>query len=94
MEHDHEGWKANPRLAWHIQITVRKSGTLHLILVWRYGIRCRMPVKFLQQGLVVLQVASTSMETQDTHKNILIIRQVGNCFDVFDMGMLQNTHKD
>ena len=53
-----------------------------------------MPVKFLQQGLVVLQVASTSMETQDTHKIILIIRQVDNGFDVFDMVMLQNTHKD
>ena len=64
----------------------------HLILVWRYWIRCWMHVKFLEQGLVVLQVASTSMKTQDTHKNILIIRKIGHCFDVFDMGMLENTH--
>ena len=64
----------------------------HLILVWRYWIRCRMSVKFLEQGLTVLQVASTSMETQDIHKNILIIRKVGHSFDVFDMGMLENTH--
>jgi hypothetical protein len=52
-----------------------------------------MLVKFLEQGLVVLQVASTSMETQDTHKNILIVRKIGHSFDVFDMGMLDNTHK-
>jgi hypothetical protein len=44
-----------------------------------------MRVKFLQEGFVVLQVASTSMETQDAHKNILVIRKVGHCFDVFDM---------
>ena len=55
--------------------------------------RCRMSVKFLEQGLIVLKVASTSMETQDTHKNILVIRKVGHCFDVFDMGMLENRHK-
>ena len=48
-----------------------------------------MRVKFLQQGLVVLQVASTSMKTQDTHKNILVVRKVGHGFDVFDMGMLK-----
>jgi hypothetical protein len=44
-----------------------------------------MRVKFLEQGLVVLQAASASMETQDTHKDILVIRQVSNCFDVFDL---------
>jgi hypothetical protein len=75
------------RLAWHIQITARKRSTFHLILVWWYCIRCRMSFKFLEQGLIVLQVASMSMETQDTHKNILIVRKVGHCFDVFDMGM-------
>ena len=52
-----------------------------------------MHVKFLEQGLVVLQVSSTSMETQDTHKNILIIRKVGHSFAVYDMGMLENSHK-
>ena len=53
-----------------------------------------MRVKLLEQGLIVLQVASTSMKTQDTHKNIHVVRKVGHCFDVFDMGMLENTHKD
>jgi hypothetical protein len=53
-----------------------------------------MLVKFLEQGLVVLQVAGTSMETQDTHKNILVIRKVGHCFDVLNVCMLQNTWKD
>ncbi len=52
-----------------------------------------MRVKFLEQGLLVLQVASTSMEAQDTHKKILIIRKIGHFFSVFDMGMLENTHK-
>ena len=52
-----------------------------------------MRVKFLEQGLVVLQVSRSSMETQDTHKYILIIRKVGHSFDVFDMGMLGNAHK-
>jgi hypothetical protein len=52
-----------------------------------------MLVKFLEQGLVVLQVASTSMETEDTHENILVVRKVGHSFDVFNMGMLQNTYQ-
>jgi hypothetical protein len=89
-KHDHVRRKANPGLARHIQITVSKRGTFHLILVSRHRIRCRMLVQFLEQGLVVLQVACTSMETQDTHKNILIIGQVGHSFDVFDMCMLEN----
>ncbi len=50
-----------------------------------------MHVKFLEKGLVVLQVASTSTEKQDTHENILVVLKVGACFDVFDMGMLENT---
>ena len=57
-----------------------------------YTISCMMRVKLLEQGLVVLQVASTSMETQDTHENILVVRKVGHSFDVFNMGMLKNTH--
>ena len=72
-KHDHVRRKANPRLARHIQITVSKRGTFHLILVWRYRVRARMCIKFLEQGLIVLQVASTRMETQDAHKHILII---------------------
>ncbi len=86
---------ANARLAlsWHIQITVRKRCMFHLIPVWRHCIRCRMHIKFLEQGLIVLQVASTSMETQDTHKYILVVQQVAHFFYVFDMGMLENMHK-
>ncbi len=45
IEHDQHWWIANARLAWHIQITVRKSNKLHLILVWRYRISCRMRVQ-------------------------------------------------
>ncbi len=89
IEHYQHWWIANSRLAWHIQITVRKSDTLLLILVWRHRISCRMSVNFLEQGLIVLQRASTSMKTQDTHKNILVVWQVGHCFYVFDMGILE-----
>jgi hypothetical protein len=76
-------------------LKVRKRSMFHLILVCRYWIRSRMSIKFLDQGLVlvVLQVASKSMETQDAHKNILLVLKVGHCFDVFDMAMLKNTHK-
>ena len=90
-QHDHVRRIANPRLAWHIQITVSKRGRFHLILVGRHGIRSRVLIQFLEQGLIVLQVASTSMKAHDTHKNILIVRKVGGCFDVFDMGMLKKT---
>jgi hypothetical protein len=47
-----------------------------------------MRVQFLEQGLIVLQVASTGMETEDTHENILVVRKVGHSFDVFNMSML------
>ena len=52
-----------------------------------------MRVQLFEQGLVVLKVTSTSMETQDTHEDILIIRQVGHGFDVFNMGMLEKNKK-
>ena len=91
-QYDHVRRKANPRLAWHIQFTVSKRGRFYLILVGRHGLRGRVLVQFLEQGLLVLQVARTSMETQDAHKYILIIRQVGHGFDVFDMGMLGHQH--
>jgi hypothetical protein len=71
----------------------QKEKHVHLILVWRYWIRCRRHVKFLEQGLIVLQVASTRMETQDTHKISLLFERLATVFDVFDMGMLKNTHK-
>ncbi len=46
MEHGQHQRIVNVRLAWHIQIMVRKSRTFQLILVWRYWIRCMMPLKF------------------------------------------------
>ena len=48
IQHCQQGGIANARLARHIQITVGKSNTLHLILVWRYRISCRMRVQFLE----------------------------------------------
>ena len=42
IEHDQHWWIANAILAWHVHITIRKSNTLHLILVWGYRISCRM----------------------------------------------------
>jgi hypothetical protein len=43
-------------------------------------------VKFLEQGLIGLQVARMSMKTQDIHKNILIVQKLGHCFDDFRYG--------
>ena len=51
-----------------------------------------MKLDSLEQGLVMLQVPSTSMEAQDAHENILVIGQVGHSLDVLDMGMLQKKH--
>ncbi len=39
----------------------------------------------------MLKVASTSMEAQDAHEDILVIGQVGHSLDIIDMGMLQKT---
>ena len=93
MEHDQHwlGRITNARLAWHNQITVRKRSTCHLILVWRYWIRCRMRVKFLVQGLVVLQIASTSMETQDTHKTSLLFKRLATVL-MFSIWACWKTH--
>ncbi len=93
MEHDQHwlGRIANARLTWHIQITVRKRSTFHLILVWRYWIRCRMWVKFLEQGLIVLQVASTSIKTQDTHKTSLLFKRLATVL-MFSIWACWKTH--
>lgn len=47
-----------------------------------------MELNFLEQGLVMLKVASTGMETQDAHEDILVIGQVGHSLDILDVGML------
>jgi hypothetical protein len=51
-----------------------------------------MKLDRLEQGLVMLQVPSTSMEAQDAHEDIFVIRQVGHSLDILDMGMLQKKH--
>ncbi len=47
-----------------------------------------MELNFLEQGLVMLMVASTGMETQDAHEDILVIGQVGLSLDILDVGMI------
>jgi len=39
----------------------------------------------------MLKVASTGMETQDAHEDILVIGQVGHSLDILDVGMLHQT---
>ena len=53
-----------------------------------------MELDFLEQGLVMLKVASTpaGMETQDAHEDILVIGQVGHSLDILDVGMLHQKH--
>ena len=50
-----------------------------------------MKIELLQQGLIMLQVASTGMEAQDAHENILVIGQVCDSLDILNMGILQKT---
>ena len=47
-----------------------------------------MELNFLEQGLVMLKVASTGVETQDAHEDILVIGQVGHSLDILDVRML------
>jgi hypothetical protein len=47
-----------------------------------------MKINLLEQGLVMLKVASTSMEAQDAHGDILVIAQVVHSLDILNMGML------
>jgi hypothetical protein len=76
-------------------IVVSKCTLLNLVLMdWLLlgRITGGMEMNFLEQGLVMLKVASTCMETQDAHEYILIIGQVGHSFDILDVGMLHKTH--
>jgi hypothetical protein len=52
-----------------------------------------MSVDLLQQGLIVLQVASlsTCIEAQDGLEDILVIAQLGHSLDIHNMGMLEKT---
>jgi hypothetical protein len=65
------------------QLNVILIDRLLLIRFWR-----RMELNFLEQGLVMLKVASTGMETQDAHEDILVIGQIGHCLDILDVRML------
>ena len=51
-----------------------------------------MELDFLEQGLVMLKVTSTGMETQDAHEDIIVIGQVGHSLDILDVGMLRQKH--
>ena len=50
-----------------------------------------MKIELLQQGLIMLQVASMGMEVQDAHEDILVIGQVCDSLDILNMGIPQKT---
>ncbi len=78
----------NPRLAGDIKITVSQCNRLYSILVLLYMHRAKMLLKFLEEGLICLEVSSLSMETQDAHEYILVVGKVLHCFDILNMGVL------
>jgi len=47
-----------------------------------------MGVNFGQQGLICLQVACTSMESENAHKHVLVVCQIRHRLDILDMCML------
>lgn len=47
-----------------------------------------MRVDFLEQCFIVLQVASSCMETDDAHEDILVVSQVCHSLEILDVGML------
>ena len=47
-----------------------------------------MTVDFLEQSFIVLEVASTCMETYDAHEDVLVVSQVSHCLQILDVGML------
>ena len=49
-----------------------------------------MGVNFGQQGLICLQVACTSMESENAHKHVLVVCQIRHSLDIPDMCMLTN----
>ena len=78
-----------------IVIAVSKCTLLNLVLIdWLLlgRITGGMEMNFLEQGLVMLKVASTCMESQDAHEYVLIIGQVGHSFDILDVGMLHKKY--
>ncbi len=51
-------------------------------------------INLFEQGLVMLKVASTSMDSQDAHEDILVIAQVGHSLIILNMGMLPEKNVD
>jgi hypothetical protein len=89
------GMDIDPRFTGHIVIAVSKCTSLNLVLIDRlllWRITGGMEIDFLEQGLVMLKVASTCMEAQDAHEDILVIGQVGHSLDILDVGMLHKKH--
>ena len=93
--HDDQGWILDPLFTGHIQIAVSKCTLLNLVLIDRlllWRITGGMEIDFLEQGLVMLKVASTCMEVQDAYEDNLVIGQVGHSLDILDVGMLHMKH--
>ena len=97
--HGDQGWILDPQFTGHIQIAVSKCTSLNLVLIdrplfmlWHITGGIMMEIDFLEQGLVMLKVASTCMEAQDAHEDILVVGQVGHSLDILDVGMLHKIH--
>ena len=88
IEHGNQGRIAYPRLARHVEITVSQSNRLHFILVRWNLLRAWMRVNFLEQCFIVLEVASSCMETYDAHEDILVVSQVCQSLEILDVSML------
>ena len=90
--HDEQGRISEASLTRQIMISICQGNTFHSILVvrhiLRYNIFGDMLFELLQEGLIVLQVTSTSMKAQDTHEDVFDVGQVGHRLDVINMGML------
>jgi hypothetical protein len=88
IEHGNQGGIAYPRLARHVEITVSQCNCLHFILVRWNLLRAWMRVDFLEQCFIVLEVASSCMETDDAHEDILVVSQVCHSLEILYVGML------
>ena len=47
-----------------------------------------MLIDFLEEGLICLEVASPSMETQDAHEYTPVVGKVRHRFDILNMSVL------
>ena len=88
IQHGNKGRIAYTLLAQQIEITVSQCNCHHCILVGWNLLRARMLSDFLEQSFILLEVASTYIETYDAHEYILVVGQVGHRPDILDVGML------